>query len=272
VRTAERRTRILRSVLAGIAAVGVAAAATAAASQPVTLHWTIDGIEREALVYPSSRENPSGKVPLVLAFHGHGGNARGAAKGFHFQDTWPEALVAYMQGIPTKTRIDPQGRLPGWQLAPGEAGDRDLKFVDAALQTLERKYSVDTRRVYATGFSNGGFFVYLLWAQRPQVFAAFAPCAAVILEGVTLKEPRPLLHIAGMQDPIVPFADQQATVAEARRLNQTAAQGKPCGLGCTIYTSPNRTPVISVVHPDGHIVPSGASAVIVKFFQAQTLP
>ncbi len=245
------------------------AAARRAAAEPATMRWTVQGAGREALAFPPSRPDASGKAPLVLVFHGHGGNMRGASQAFRLQDLWPEALVVYMQGLPAKTDIDPEGTRPGWQRDPGELGDRDLKFVDAAIQTLERKYPVDDRRVYATGFSNGAFFVYLLWAQRPQVFAAFAPCAAVIRSAVHPTVPRPLLHIAGRNDPLVPFADQEAAVAAARRLNQTAEQGKPCGQGCTIYTSPNRTPVIALVHPGGHVVPAGGAEVIVKFFQAQ---
>ncbi len=233
------------------------------------MRWTVQGAQREALVFPASQENASGKIPVVFAFHGHGGNTRGAALGFRFQELWPDALIVYMQGLPTKTDVDPEGLQAGWQRDPGELGDRDVHFFDAVLRTLQRKYRVDDRRVYATGFSNGAFFVYLLWDERPQVFAALAPCAAVIRNTVHPAQPRPLLHIAGKQDPLVPFADQEATIAVARRLDRTEERGKPCGQGCTIYTSANRTPVIALVHPGGHIVPAGASRVIVKFFQAQ---
>ena len=63
---------------------------------------------------------------------------------------------------------------PGWQRDVGQQSDRDLKFVDAIMTTLRQKYSIDERRVYATGFSNGGLFTYLLLSARPNLFAAFA--------------------------------------------------------------------------------------------------
>src|SRR5205085_853476 len=73
---------------------------------------------------------------------------------------------------------DPQGKLPGWQHEAGDHGDRDLKFLDVGLAFLKTDYAIDENRIYATGHSNGGGFPYLLWARRPDVFAAFAPSAA----------------------------------------------------------------------------------------------
>ena len=80
-----------------------------------------------------------------------------------------------MQGLPTPSPVDPRGRFPGWQREVGQSGDRDLKFFDAVLATLKQKYPVDEHRIYATGFSNGAFFTYVLWATRGSTFAAFAP-------------------------------------------------------------------------------------------------
>jgi polyhydroxybutyrate depolymerase len=266
-----RRSHSGRSLV--VAALCAAAAAPrASATEPVTVRWTVEGARREALVCAPSRKSPSGKAPLVFVFHGHGGSMRTASQAFRLQDLWPEAAVAYMQGLPTRTDVDLRGVLPGWQRDPGELGDRDLKFFDAALQGLQHKFATDDRRVYATGFSNGASFVYLLWAERARVLAAVAPCAAVIRDAVRLKVPRPLLHIAGRQDSLVPVAQQEAAIAVARRINQTVEQGKPCGQGCTIYTSPRQTPVIALIHPGGHVVPAGGPEVIVKFFQAQALP
>jgi polyhydroxybutyrate depolymerase len=53
---------------------------------------------------------------------------------------------------------DVEGKYPGWQQTPGQLGDRDLKFFDTVLGAIREKYPVDDRRIYATGFSNGGFF------------------------------------------------------------------------------------------------------------------
>src|SRR5512141_1616546 len=102
--------------------------ASASLAAPLTLTWTIDGVERQAVVFPPA--NTGVKAPAVFAFHGHGGTMRSAALAMHFQTVWPEAVVVYMQGLPTQSRVDPQGLRSGWQQRPGQNGDRDLKFFD----------------------------------------------------------------------------------------------------------------------------------------------
>src|SRR5262245_56435394 len=119
-----------------------------AADSPVR-HWTVDGVDREALVYApdSANTNPS---PVIFAFHGHGGKMEGASRMFNFQTIWPEAIVVYMQGLNTAGRIvDREGKQPGWQFAPGKNDDRDLKFFDAVLASLEKDYRVDKKRIYS---------------------------------------------------------------------------------------------------------------------------
>jgi polyhydroxybutyrate depolymerase len=153
----------------------VAAASAIFAAEPAPTKWTVDGVEREALVFPPATPSKA-KAPVIFAFHGHGGNMHFAARGMGFQNFWPEAIVVYMQGLPTPGIImDRAGEKPGWQREPGQEHDHDLKFVDAVLAMLHEKYSVDDARIYATGFSNGGLFTYLLWSQRSEVFSAFAP-------------------------------------------------------------------------------------------------
>ena len=168
--------------------------------------WTVDGVVREAQVYvsPEARTNAT---PVVFAFHGHGGSMQNAARTFSIHTRWPEALVIYMQGLDTPGRLtDPEGKRPGWQPAVGDQGDRDLKFFDAVLKSLRQEYKVDTRRIYATGHSNGGGFTYLLWAERADVFAAVAPSAAAAPRVLDQLKPKPVLHVVGEKDALVkPF-------------------------------------------------------------------
>jgi len=230
------------------------------------MKWTIGGVQREALVLAPSRADGSGKAPVVLAFHGHGGNMQQAAN-TRMRDFWPEAVFVFLQGLPTKIYVDPEGLEPGWQQEPGQYGDRDLKFVDAVLATVRGKFAVDDRRICATGFSNGGIFVYLLWGARAKTFAAFASVAGEIFPGVLLREPKPLLQIAGQKDAVVPFAKQLRSVETAREIDSSMGKGEACGPYCTIYSSSKGAPVETYIHPGGHEWPSEASAVIVKFLK-----
>jgi polyhydroxybutyrate depolymerase len=231
------------------------------------MKWTIEGVQREALVFPPSRSAGTANVPVLFDFHWHGGTMQEAAESMGFQNLWPEAIVVYMQGLRTRIYVDPLGLQSGWQQEPGQFGDRDLKFFDAVLETLRAKFSVDNSRIYATGFSNGGIFTYVLWGARGGTFAAYAPVAGQKFSGVHLNEPKPVLHIAGEQDSVVPFKEQVQSVAAARKLNGTSEKGAPCGEGCTVYASSKGTEVVTYIHQGGHVYPPGASEMIVKFFK-----
>lgn len=233
--------------------------------------WTfpVDGVTREALVYlpPAAKRT---NTPVVFVFHGHGGNSRNAARSFAMRQHWPEAISVYMQGLNTPGRLtDPEGKKPGWQMRAGDQGDRDLKFFDAVLTRLTQDYRVDARRIYATGHSNGGAFTYLLWAERGDVFAAVAPsAAAAILGKVNKLKPKPAMHLAGEQDPLVKFIWQKLTMDAVRKLNGCDAEGKPWDALCTIYPSKTGTPLVGFIHPGGHEFRRDAPPLIVKFFKA----
>jgi polyhydroxybutyrate depolymerase len=240
-----------------------------APENPTPRTWTVDGVTREALVYAPSKPS-SGKVPLVFDFHGHGGTARHAARTHHIHETWPEALVVYMQGLNTPGKLtDPEGKRSGWQAGPGDQKDRDLKFFDAVLESMKKDHSVDETRIYATGHSNGGAFSYLLWAKRGDTFAAFAPVAAPAGRYFTDAKPKPLFHIGSEKDPIVPFALQRRTLEYVKKLNDCADKGEEWAKGCLRYPSKKGTPVVIYLHNEGHKYPEATPALIVKFFQEQ---
>src|SRR5436190_8377273 len=122
---------------------------------PQRMEWQIDGVAREALVVLPTKPSDAG-APVVFVFHGHGGNMKNTANRMAVHNHWPEALCVYAQGLPSVGKGDPDGKKPGWQRTPGDLNDRDLKLVDAMLQTFKQKQHIDERRIYATGHSNGG--------------------------------------------------------------------------------------------------------------------
>ena len=246
------RTRLTLVALVGLLLIpGVRDAAAQ------VMRWQVDGATRQAIVHAPASPGAEGS-PLVLSFHGFGDNAQ------NFQYTnlhvaWPDAIVVYFQGLPTRRG------LPGWRVEPG-GGNRDLALVDAALASLRETYDVDDDRIYATGYSNGGMFTYLLWAERPGVFAAYAPVAARLRPSVRPTEPRPVFHVAGESDRVVRFSDQEAAIAVAIDVNGVdAATG--CGAGCTVYGADTAAPVMTWIHPGAHVYPRGTSERIASFLR-----
>jgi len=252
----------------------LAASAPAAGAQTI-MTWTVDGVQREALVFapaPVLATNAQ-PVPLVFAFHGHGGTMKAASQVMHLQTLWPGAIVVYPQGLKTPSQIDPQGNFPGWQVRAGQAGlnDRDLKFFDAMLATLRQKFPVDHERVYATGFSNGATFSYLLWAECGKALAALGIVAGMLDPSEHFTLPRAVVVIGGVNDDVVLFSSQQQTIQLDRQIDNATGPGQACGPLCTFYPSSSQTPVVTRIHHGGHIYPPWAGAAIVEFLQLHKL-
>jgi len=234
------------------------------------MEWTVDGVKREALVSLPDKISDAGRtpVPVVFAFHGHGGSMRQASRSFPIHELWPEAIVVYPQGLPTPSAlVDREGRMAGWQSVAGAQGDRDLKFFDAMLADLKSRYPVDGKRIYATGHSNGGLFTYLLWAERGDTFAAFAPSAALLSVGFSKAPPKPVLHIGSPQDPLVKFSWQERMLDTVLALNGCGPR-KPDTTGYTVYPSTKGAEVATYLHDGGHRYPEAAPKLIVAFFKS----
>lgn len=257
----------------GLILVGFAAcwASVSSAAEPKRMTLKVGDLDRTALVYAPA-DSGTGKHPLIFAFHGHGGTAERAAR-WNYQEWWPQAIVVYPQGVPTPGRLtDPEGKRNGWQHSAGDQDDRDLKFFDALLAKVKQDYTIDEKRIYCTGHSNGGGFTYLLWGERGDVFAAVAPTAAAALRQTSDRKPKPVFHLAGEADPLVKFEWQKITIDRVLRLNGCDETGKPAGEFCTEYPSQSGTPLVTYIHPGGHEFPDGAAARITQFFKQHALP
>jgi polyhydroxybutyrate depolymerase len=237
-----------------------------AAEVPALRTWDIDGVTRQALVYVPPHATTQA-TPVIFAFHGHGGGMRGIARTWAYQTLWSDALVIYPQGLPTPGMLtDQAGARTGWQAAVGKQADRDLKFFDAMLASLRKEYRVDDHRVYATGFSNGGLFTYVLWSARGDQLAAVAPIAAIDPSPEPKLKPKPVFDVAGENDPLVKFAWQQRMLDVLRRVN-ACGPAQPAVTGCVTYPSKIAAPVVTYFHSGEHEVPAAVPALIVAFFQ-----
>lgn len=221
-------------------------------TEPLRRTWTVNGTSREALVVLPAK--PEG-APVIFAFHGHGGTMRFAVRKFQLDTLWPEAIIVYPQGLPTKTPNDAAGDKAGWMLfGGGLIPNRDLSFFEAMLSTLRKEFAIDEKRIYSMGHSNGAAFTYYLWGQRPTLFAALASVAGAGERLIRAAKPCPLLHIGSKKDPIVKWEQQAAVIEAAKRINGSQA------------------PVEVSLHDQGHLYPDDASARIIAFFKAHSRP
>lgn len=238
-------------------------AALALAPEQLVLTYKIDGVERTAIVRSPSKK--SSAPPLIFAFHGHGGSGRYAERKMSFHELWPEAIVVFPTGVPTKTPNDPDGKRNGWQIRPDQDGNRDLKFVDAMLADLDKRFSFDKKRTFAMGHSNGARFCYVLWAERAKQFRAFAPCCAGGLGLIRDLEPKPVFVMGGKKDAIVDFRSIELTVAGLKQLNGSG-EGV-AGKGPAVTYPSAKGELVTYLHDGGHEYLTEVNPLIVDFFK-----
>jgi polyhydroxybutyrate depolymerase len=147
------------------------------------------------------------RLPLVLVFHGGGGNAAGTERLTKFSKLADREkfLVVYPEGT-SKHWND--GREPTTSKAHEDNVD-DVGFVNAVLDAVAKDHSVDPKRVFATGISNGGIFSHYLAARNSARIAGVAPVVGGMAErfekGFKPEKPVSVFVIQGTDDPLVPI-------------------------------------------------------------------
>ena len=162
------------------------------------------GISRLFYVHVPPAYDPARGATLVLDFHGFTNTAL-EQRVLSRMDASSDAhgyLSVYPAGIATSWNA---GDCCG--TAWTNAVD-DVAFVKAMVARLKADYCVDPKRVYATGYSNGGFLSYRLACDLADTFAAIGSVAGQMGEsGAACKpsRPVPVLDFHGTSDPIVPY-------------------------------------------------------------------
>ena len=140
----------------------------------------IGGRNRRVYVYVPPRHSP--KPPLVVAFHGTGGNmGDGAHDGAMSELSIREVADAngFVVVAPFSTseggvNADHETGGNGWRFDDDVEANIDLAFTRASIQEARRAYRIDATHVYAVGMSNGAFFAYFAAMKLANRFAAFA--------------------------------------------------------------------------------------------------
>ena len=121
------------------------------------------------------------QYPLVLVFHGDGGDGS-SMRTLHTLDdvTGDDAIIVY-----------PSGKDNTWDLSTAFAQNEDQLFVEALITSLKGKYSIDAARVFAVGYSSGGFLVNQLSCRRRlfRGITSFAGGAPYELPPNDIKDP-----------------------------------------------------------------------------------
>jgi polyhydroxybutyrate depolymerase len=156
-----------------------------------THRLTFDGRERTFVLDVPKELKPG--APLVMVFHGFTGSAKDMREltGFAKVSEKHGFVAVYPEG----TR-DSKGRSffnVGYEFHRDQTVD-DVQFARQLAARLTRNLGLDSRAVFATGFSNGGDLSFFLGAQREPFVAAIAPVAGTMMESWA-KDFRPARRI-----------------------------------------------------------------------------
>lgn len=156
------------------------------------------------VVYPDSTTFAAGRKPGYLFGQVASWNDL-ACSGSPGPDGPTCAANAFIYPVEQSCALDPAKDDCNWCHCSVD----DVAFVNAMLDDLESSLCIDTDKVYATGFSNGGMFTHRLGCSLAHRFAAIAPVSGTLLKGYNCAPPAgtklSMMHIYGKRDRLVPF-------------------------------------------------------------------
>ena len=275
----------------------------------------VNGSPRKIQVHLPAEYSRKKRYPVVLVLHGIGGDASLMARISHFNQTADEFgfIVVYPNALDGRWTA-PQGSgartIGGFgrrrtildDLArpstPDDVGGNpvnEIPFFNDLLDQIESEYSVDTSRVFATGYSDGAFMDFRLGCQMADRIAAIATVGALLPESLAEScstwswRAVPLLMMNGTDDRVVPYRGQlgysvgffllpaKESVKQWAKINNcgqrsertTIAPQTSGGLETRVDTytdcSDGATTVLYSIEKGGHTWPGGEQYIPVRF-------
>lgn len=165
----------------------------------------IAGVERHYQLHIPPSYRASTAMPLVVSFHGLGGSGAQQERMTSLSSKGDEEgfIVAYPDGVNHM-----------WRTASRKNATEDLAFVQALVRDVSSRYTIDRRRIYATGMSNGGGMTNRVACDLADLFAAVAAVSGAynVTDSCNPARAIPILAIHGRDDRIVPYAGRTGRV------------------------------------------------------------
>lgn len=178
-----------------------------------TMSVSVVGVQRDYDVFVP--EGLEGRLPVILAYHGFSQSAiRQRATGL---GDFAEQL-GFIAVFPHGTNPDDGPSYFNIETTDQPGLADDIAFTESMLDALEAQFCVDTSRIFAMGFSNGGMFVAAVACRLGDRIAAIAPVAGIVMLDECGERPVPIIATHGTDDETVPFdtADPESIRDTAR--------------------------------------------------------
>jgi len=229
-------------------------------AQYFTDSFQFQGITRQYLLYIPASYDGSKAVPFMLALHGLGDNMNNFA-GVDFNDIADTADFIF--AIPQALVDTVLTGETAWNSGAGEFGITlnpgvdDVGFLNAIIDSTAAHYRIDQTRLYATGFSMGGFMTNRLGCELNNRIAAIASVSGTIGNGITCTPTRvvPSCHFHGTLDQVVAYngdmfgLDPEALVAFWR--SHDGCDSLPSSIDTLPHVAADTLHVVHYVYPNG---------------------
>ncbi len=171
------------------------------------------GQTRKYSIYvPTIYYTQNKKVPLLLGLHGYGdeiSNFKNICL-TSIADT-ANYICVYAEGLPF-FGANAWNSGAGVGIINVNSTIDDVGFLNGLVDTVIKKYSIDTNRMYVFGFSFGGFMTDRLATQNSSRFAAVANVSGLhgnFLAGLIPTKGVPYLKFHGTNDPTIKYDGSQ---------------------------------------------------------------
>ena len=171
------------------------------ALKAVTVHQ--GAVQRTAWVHVP-RVADGKPTALVVVFHHRSGDAQKIAAWFEdFYDR--DVVFAFPEG-----KIDEDDETLWDGIGRGPNSLEDVEFAKALADQLRREHDLPDDRMFAAGYSAGGFMTLQLACHAADVYDGFAVVGQSMVRPLSRRcpakgGPNPILFIAGTSDPKVPW-------------------------------------------------------------------
>src|SRR3989344_2852801 len=176
---------------------GSSGSGSVSTGQSAAFTMNFAGAQRTYILHVPSGYDSSKRYSLMVSYHGEGGSGAGQEQKTGFNAVADENgfFVAY----PSAVRGD-------WKLT---GGSNDIEFSKAFISAIENAYSIDSSRIYVSGFSAGGSLAQAMACVATDTIAGMA-YASNTLGPKKAEQCKPSLPIA-----IVGFSGTQDVGSEA---------------------------------------------------------
>lgn len=175
------------------------------------LSFTHNGILRMYQLHVPAKYNAKTSVPLLVAFHGGGGDMSYQANDKYYKQISKSDELGFVVAFPNGYSKFNSGKFATWNAGKccGDARDKnidDVGFIKELVKRVSSQLSIDKNKIFATGMSNGGMMSYRLACELSDTFKGIAAVAGTDnTTHCTPKNPISILHIHAKNDDHVLF-------------------------------------------------------------------